>query len=74
MTYCCDSCGFLFFRTGEIKSCPSCDGYRIRPATAEEAVQLQHLLSGKTKKTQKLFEIPGTSQSPESLARQRLRR
>jgi len=51
MTYCCDICGFLFFRTGEIRKCPSCDGYRIRPATAEEAAQLQQLLLEKTKKT-----------------------
>lgn len=55
MTYCCDSCGFLFFRTGEIRRCPSCDGYRIRPATAEEAEQLQHFLIGKTKKNPAVF-------------------
>jgi len=47
MTYCCDGCGFLFFRTGEIGRCPSCEGYRIRPATAEEAERLKHLLREK---------------------------
>ena len=49
MTYCCESCGFLFFRTGEIRRCPSCDGYLIRPATAEEALRLQYILMNRSK-------------------------
>ena len=53
MTYCCDRCGFLFSRTGEIRTCPSCDGYRIRPATAEEAESLQQLLARNTQNHRK---------------------
>lgn len=51
MTYCCDGCGFLFSRMGEIRTCPACEGYRIRPATEEEAEQLKRLLTGKTPNT-----------------------
>jgi len=47
MIYCCEDCGFLFRRVGEIYECPSCEGYRIRPATAEEAERLKHLLREK---------------------------
>jgi len=44
MIYCCDHCGFLFARRGEVLECPSCEGKRIRPATREEAERLQALL------------------------------
>lgn len=44
MTYCCDDCGFLFSRRGEIFQCPSCESGRIRSATAEEAEKLRKLL------------------------------
>jgi len=44
MTYCCDDCGFLFSRRGEVWECPSCEGKRFRPATEAEAEQLQKLL------------------------------
>lgn len=42
--YCCDDCGFLFVRTGAVEQCPSCEGYRFRPATQEENDRLQALL------------------------------
>lgn len=41
MTYFCDSCGFLFFRVGDVSQCPFCEGYSIRPATVEEAESLR---------------------------------
>lgn len=44
MNYCCDSCGFLFFRRGAVQTCPSCESDRIRPATEAEAERLQELL------------------------------
>lgn len=42
--YCCDDCGFLFSRAGEVWECPFCEGHRFRPATEEEAQRLQDLL------------------------------
>lgn len=47
MIYCCEDCGFLFQRVGEIRECPRCERDRIRPATAEEAEQLRLLLEQK---------------------------
>lgn len=44
MTYYCNLCGFLFFRTGDVHECPSCEGRHFRPATPEEAERLQLLL------------------------------
>lgn len=44
MTYCCDACGFLFSRRGEVWECPSCAGQCFRPATEEETERLQQLL------------------------------
>lgn len=44
MIYCCDNCGFLFSRRGEICTCPSCEMSRIRPATEREAEELRRLL------------------------------
>ena len=49
MTYCCDMCGFLFFRTGKIETCPSCEGVRIRSATKEEEESFARLLEKKRK-------------------------
>ena len=36
MIYCCEGCGFLFRRVGEVEECPFCEGGHFRPATAEE--------------------------------------
>lgn len=47
MIYCCEDCGFLFQRVGEIHECPSCEGYRLRSATPEEMVILQSRLKTK---------------------------
>ena len=47
-TYCCDDCGFLFFRTGEVYECPFCEGHHFRPATLEEAERLQVLIKNET--------------------------
>lgn len=44
VTYACEDCGFLFYRAGEVKECPSCDKNHIRSATKEEAERLQKLL------------------------------
>ena len=44
MIYCCEDCGFLFQRVGEIHECPSCEGYRLRSATQKEMEELQSLL------------------------------
>lgn len=44
MIYCCESCGFLFSRVGEVQNCPFCEGDRFRAATAEEARKLQEIL------------------------------
>lgn len=48
MIYCCEDCGFLFQRVGEVEECPSCEGSRFRPATAEEAERLLVLLNKET--------------------------
>lgn len=50
MTYCCEGCGFLFRRMGEVKECPLCEGSRFRPATAEEEERLKVLLNKEEKK------------------------
>lgn len=42
--YCCESCGFLFQRTGSVTECPSCEEKQIRFATPEEHEQLSQLL------------------------------
>lgn len=44
MTYCCEDCGFLFSRVGEVHECPACEGGHFRPATEEEAERLQKML------------------------------
>lgn len=44
MIYCCEDCGFLFRRVGEIHECPSCGGYCLRSATPEETEMLQSRL------------------------------
>ena len=49
MIYCCEDCGVLFRRVSEVRSCPSCEGVRFRPATAEAAERLQVLLNKETK-------------------------
>ena len=48
MTYCCEDCGFLFRRVGEVKECPSCEGKRFRTATEEEAKRLQAMINKDT--------------------------
>lgn len=48
MIYCCEDCGFLFLRIGEVEECPFCEGTHFRPATAEEAERLQALLNKET--------------------------
>lgn len=50
MTYFCDSCGFLFSRTGDVNECPFCEGQRIRLATVEEADRLRAKLKEKVAK------------------------
>ncbi|MDO7786750.1 hypothetical protein [Desulforamulus aquiferis] len=45
MTYACKDCGFLFYRVGEVKECPSCEKNHIRSATQEETQRLQTLLA-----------------------------
>jgi len=44
MTYACEDCGFLFYRTGEVEKCPSCEKTNIRFATQEEAQRLQEFM------------------------------
>lgn len=44
MIYCCEDCGFLFRRMGEVRTCPLCEGPRLRPTTEEETERLQELL------------------------------
>ncbi len=44
MTYACEDCGFLFYRAGAVKDCPSCNKAHIRPTTCEETRRLQELL------------------------------
>lgn len=53
MIYCCEDCGFLFRRIGQVEECPSCEGPRFRPATAEEAERLQDLLGEEIRDTKK---------------------
>ena len=48
MTYCCEGCGFLFLRVGEVTACPACEGSRFRTATAEEAKRLQAMINKDT--------------------------
>lgn len=50
MNYCCEDCGFLFRRIGEVKECPSCESSRLRPATAEEEERLEVLLKKQEEK------------------------
>lgn len=44
MIYCCEDCGFLFRRVGEVQECPSCEGRHLRSATQTEAETLRSLL------------------------------
>ena len=48
MIYCCEDCGVLFRRVSEVRSCPSCEGVRFRPATAEEEKRLQAIINKET--------------------------
>lgn len=48
MTYCCEECGFLFRRVGEVHTCPSCESYQLRSATAQETDRLHKLLNQTT--------------------------
>lgn len=41
MIYCCDDCGFLFRRVGDVAECPFCEGGNFRLATPEESERLQ---------------------------------
>lgn len=45
MNYCCENCGFLFQRMGEVQECPLCERSHFRPATAEEMKRLQAFLN-----------------------------
>ena len=38
--YTCEKCGFVFTRTGECDTCPSCDEKSVRNATDKEAAEL----------------------------------
>lgn len=42
---CCEDCGFLFQRVGEVQTCPFCESYHLRSATAQEADRLHELLN-----------------------------
>lgn len=44
MIYACEDCGFLFYRVGEVRGCPSCEGAHIRLATKEETERILPLL------------------------------
>jgi len=44
MIYCCEGCGFLFQRVGEVLACPVCEGQRLRYAAPEERERLEALL------------------------------
>ena len=48
MTYCCEDCGFLFQRVGEVKECPCCERTHFRPAAEEERKRLQAFLNKET--------------------------
>ena len=52
MIYCCEKCGFLFQRMGEIWECPFCEDGRFRPATAEETERLNLMLTEEKQKVQ----------------------
>jgi len=45
VTYCCEDCGFLFRRIGDVWECPFCEGKHFRPATEEEILRLQTMLT-----------------------------
>ena len=47
MIYTCEECGFLFYRVGEVKECPSCEENQIRSATKEEIQKLREHLENK---------------------------
>lgn len=48
MTYICENCRFLFFRTGEANECPYCEKKHIRLATVEEKQNLKEILDKKS--------------------------
>jgi len=48
MTYCCENCGFLFQRVSEVQTCPFCESYHFRSATAQETDRLHKLLNQTT--------------------------
>ena len=48
MIYCCEDCGFLFRRIGEVTACPSCESKRFRTATEAEAKRLQAIINKDT--------------------------
>lgn len=48
MVYCCEDCGFLFRRVGEVKECPFCEGSRFRATRLEEEKRLQAILNKET--------------------------
>ena len=48
MIYCCEDCGFLFRRVGEVTACPSCESKRFRTATEAEAKRLQAIINKDT--------------------------
>ena len=48
MIYCCEDCGFLFRRIGEVTACPFCESKRFRTATEAEAKRLQAIINNDT--------------------------
>ena len=44
MIYCCEDCGVLFQRVGEIHECPSCDGSQLCSAIQTETEKLRSIL------------------------------
>lgn len=48
MTYCCENYGFLFQRVSEVQTCPFCESYHFRSATAQETDRLHKLLNQTT--------------------------
>lgn len=53
MNYCCEDCGFLFQRVGEVRACPYCEGYHFRAATQEEAERLRSYLKSQERERER---------------------
>jgi uncharacterized Zn finger protein (UPF0148 family) len=44
MIYCCEKCGFLFERYGDVEQCPDCNSSRVRHADEQEQSDFKHRL------------------------------